>query len=123
MIGLPVKMNSENSAVSPVFGKVKYFAIVDSDKNIKFVENVEKSGTKAVELLIQNGVKTLIVPHIGERPFELAISQGLKVYFAGKERVTILEAVEKFENGDFPDATTIDKALFIGHGSNHHHHH
>jgi len=121
MIAMPVKTNSQESAISPVFGKVKYFAIVDSDNKIKFVENLEKSGTKAVQLLLENGVTNLLTPHIGENPFQMALEKGLKVYFVGKERMTILEAVAKFRNSEFPDATTIDKNLFIGHGGSHHH--
>lgn len=126
MIVMPVKSNNENSAISPVFGKVKFFAIVNENLEITFVENVEKSGIKAVELLVQNGAKTLLMSHIGEKPFQTAKEKSLEVFFVGKERVTIKEAVEKFKNGEYKNASEIDKNLFIGHGSgdhSHNHHH
>ena len=122
MIAMPVKTNNKTSAISPVFGKVKYFAIINDNGDIRFVENIEKSGTKAVELLVSNGVTTLLMSHIGERPFRHAKSKGLKVYFVGKERTLITEAVEKFKANKYPEASTIDKSLFIGHGVNDHNH-
>jgi len=124
MIAMPVKTNKEDSAVSPVFGKVKFFALVDDNNNIKFIENVEKSGSSAINLLISHGVKTLLMSHIGMRPFQMAISSGIDIYFVGKERVTISEAVEKFKNGEYPNAKDIDSSLFASHSkSDHHHHH
>jgi predicted Fe-Mo cluster-binding NifX family protein len=132
MIAMPVKMNKENSAISPVFGKVKYFAIVSDNGEIQFIENIEKSGTKAVELLLSKGVKTLLMAHIGESPFKFALTKGIKIFFVGKERITINEAVQKFKNNQLIDATTIDLSQFSTHGKHdhqhehnheHHHHH
>jgi len=121
MIAMPVKSNKPDSAISPVFGKVKYFAIVDEVGNIQFVENREKSGMKAVQLLIENGVKTLLMSHIGERPFQLAINSGIEVFYVGKERITISEAVEKWKNGEFQNAKEVDISLFSHHGKGEHH--
>jgi predicted Fe-Mo cluster-binding NifX family protein len=121
MIAMPVKSRSENPAISPVFGKVKYFAVVDDNGAVEFIENIDKSGVKAVELLLSRGVKTLLMAHIGDRPFQFAKSSGIGVYYVGNERVTVNEAVEKFKNGQLPDASTLDPSLFNSHGGGHHH--
>ncbi len=123
MIAMAVKTDSENSAISPLFGKAKYFALVDKDEKITFLANIEKSGIKAINLLINKGVKTLLMSHIGERPFQTALNANLDIYFVGKERVEIREAITKFKNGEYPNATTIDSSLFMGGKGDHHHHH
>ena len=46
MIAIPVKINKENTAVSTLFGKAKYFAFIENNK-IEIVKN-EQSGGKAV---------------------------------------------------------------------------
>ena len=120
MIGMPVKSAKPESAISPVFGKVKYFAIVDDNGNIEFVENVEKSGVKAIELLLSKGVKTLLLSHLGKRPYEVALENNMKIYYVGKERITIKEAVEKLKNGEYPELATLDLEEFF---NSHHHHH
>jgi predicted Fe-Mo cluster-binding NifX family protein len=122
MVAMPVKSRSEDSAISPVFGKVKYFAVVDESGNISFVENIEKSGARAIQLLLENGAKTLLMSHMGENPFQMAVRSGIEIFFVGKERITIKEAVEKLKNGEFQKATEIDKNIFIGHHGSHHHH-
>ncbi len=116
MIAIPVKSNSVESAVAPTFGKVKYFAVID-DKNssVSFIENIEKSGVKAVELLLSHNVNVLLMSHIGERPFSLITSQGVDVYFVGNERITIDEAVLKYRNGQLQNAKDIDLNLFSKH--------
>jgi predicted Fe-Mo cluster-binding NifX family protein len=123
MIAIPVKSNSLESAVSPTFGKVKYFALVDSTENITFIENSEKSGIKAVQLLLDNGVDTLLMSHIGEKPLSAISSNEVKVFFVGKERITIKEAVLKLKNGELPLAIDIDPNLYTGHGKHDHDHH
>jgi predicted Fe-Mo cluster-binding NifX family protein len=112
IFGIPVKTNGENPAIAPTFGKVKFFAIVNGDE-VKIVENVEKSGMKAVQLLLDNGVNVLLMSHIGGRPLEMALQSGIDVRFVGKDRITISEAVSKIET--FPKATEIDSDLFTSH--------
>jgi len=91
--------------------------------NSNGVYYIEKSGMKAVQLLISKGAKTLLMSHIGERPFQYAKSFGMEIYYVGKERVTIRDAVEKFKSGEYKDASTIELSLFSSHGKGEHHHH
>jgi predicted Fe-Mo cluster-binding NifX family protein len=112
IFGIPVKTNGENPAIAPTFGKVKFFAIVNGDE-VKIVENVEKSGMKAIQLLLQNGVTTILMSHMGERPLQIALQNGIDVRFVGKDRMTISEAVSRV--ADFPKANEIDSALFTSH--------
>ena len=113
MIAMAVKTNNINSAISPLFGKAKYFAIINENKDIEFISNNLDSGIKVVELLLSKGVKTLLISHMGEKPFSIAISRNVNIYFVGKDRITIDEALNKLKNGEFPLAKEIDSELFL----------
>jgi predicted Fe-Mo cluster-binding NifX family protein len=82
---------------------------------VKFLENFEKSGVKAIQLLLENGAETLLMSHMGERPFQIALQSGIEVFYVGKDRVTISEAVEKFQNGDFQNAKEVEVSTFNSH--------
>jgi predicted Fe-Mo cluster-binding NifX family protein len=112
IFGIPVKTNGEDPAISPVFGKVKFFAIVNDDE-VKIVENIEKGGMNAIRLLLENGVTTILMSHMGGRPLQIALQNGMDVRFVGKDRITVSEAVSRADS--FPKANEIDPALFTSH--------
>ncbi|MDY0327898.1 MAG: NifB/NifX family molybdenum-iron cluster-binding protein [Arcobacteraceae bacterium] len=99
MIAIPIKTNKENSAVSPLFGKAKYFAISDKGA-IKIVKNTYQGGRAVVQWLQSLGVQKVIVSHIGHNPFGMLQISNIKVYFAGEERIEFKEILLKYSDGD-----------------------
>ena len=80
MIAIPVKTDKEDTAVSTLFGKAKYFALIDNNK-INIVKNEQSGGKAVVKWLKNQNVDTLITSHIGERPFTLLSDLNIKTYF------------------------------------------
>lgn len=97
MIAIPVKTNKENPAVSTLFGKAKWFAFVDKN-NITIEKNDFQSGKSIVEHLVSKGVKKLIFNHMGRNPFMLLQKMNIECYYSGKERVLLLDVLDKLQN-------------------------
>lgn len=138
MIAIPIKMGKEESAVAPLFGKAKYFAIANKGV-IRIVKN-EKLGGNQVAIWLQSlGVKKVIVQHMGINPFHKLQNLQIDVYFAGEERIMLKEALLKYADGDLVRVNEVNFSLFFdedhhhshehshegehhGHGGHHHHH-
>jgi len=67
MIAIPLKLNKENSAVAPLFGKAKWFAFVENG-NITIEKNEAQGGSGVVKWLLGKGVKTLIMQKMSQPP-------------------------------------------------------
>ena len=126
MIAVPLKMERVNSAVSPLFGKAKYFAITNKGE-IEILKNVCHGGNQVAVWLHSLGVKKLLVSHMGANPFEKLIQFGMESYFVGEERILFKEALLAYADGDL---MRVDKGNFDtifpphshSHGEKHHHH-
>ena len=99
MIAIPVKTNKENTAVSTLFGKAKYFAFIENNK-IKILKNEQMGGRAVANWLKSKNVDTLITSHMGEKPFETLLNNGLKVYFAADERIELKDVMIKYADGE-----------------------
>ncbi|AXX95007.1 NifB/NifX family molybdenum-iron cluster-binding protein [Arcobacter ellisii] len=99
MIAIPVKTNKENTAVSTLFGKAKYFAFIEINK-IEILKNEQMGGKAVANWLKSKNVEVLITSHLGEKPFETLLNKGLKVYFAGDERIELKDVIIKYADGD-----------------------
>ena len=99
MIAIPVKTNKENTAVSTLFGKAKYFAFIQNNK-IEILKNEQTGGRAVANWLKSKNVDTLITSHMGEKPFETLLSNDLKVYFAGDERIELKDVMIKYADGE-----------------------
>jgi predicted Fe-Mo cluster-binding NifX family protein len=99
MIAIPVKTNKENTAVSTLFGKAKYFAFIQNNK-IEILKNEQTGGRAVANWLKSKNVDTLITSHMGEKPFETLLSNDLKVYFAGDERIEVKDVMVKYADGE-----------------------
>ncbi len=101
MIAIPVKTNKENTAVSTMFGKAKYFALISKD-SFQIVKNEQRGGRAVVSWLKSKNVDTLITSHMGKNPFSSILQNDIKVYFAGDKRIEINEVLLKYADGDLP---------------------
>ncbi len=99
-IAIPVKMNKKNAPVAPLFGKAKWFAIVE-DGQINIVANPAKGGQAVVEWLAQIKVETILLQEMGKSPYVKVQSYGnITLYHTGFDRILLEDVLKKFENND-----------------------
>lgn len=118
MIAIPVKTNKENPAVTTLFGKAKWFAIVDG-KNITIEKNELQSGRAVVEHLASKGVNKLIFNHMGGNPFMLLQKANIECFHSGEERVLLNDVVQKLQDNNLTKVDAINMSNFIEQGNMH----
>ncbi len=97
-IAIPVKMNKENPAVAPFFGKAKWFAFVE-DGEINIEKNEAQGGQAVIEWFNQINVDTIIMQEMGAGPYGVIQKLGtIKVYHSGFERILLNDVLTKFDN-------------------------
>ena len=97
MIAIPLKINRENSAVAPLFGKAKWFAFVENG-NITIEKNEAQGGSGVVNWLLKKGVKTLIMQKMSQPPYQMIKDQGsITIYYVGSNRIELPEALKRYE--------------------------
>ncbi|AIF69701.1 hypothetical protein PAP_06520 [Palaeococcus pacificus DY20341] len=100
-------------AVAPVFARAPTFTIVDVENdeitNVKTLQNQAVyagggAGPMAVQMLINEGVDTVIVPQIGPNAVGALQAAGIK-YYTFAPGTPIKEAVEHIIKGEAPQAS------------------
>ena len=114
MIALPIKTEKKESVLAPLFGKAKWFAFVAEDGAISVSQNKAEGGIKTARWFESLGVKTLITCHLGEKPFHALQKAGINIYFAGKERIEVAEALQKFKEGTLLEVNVTNYAELLG---------
>ncbi len=111
-LAIPVKTNKKNPAVSPLFGKAKWFAIIKARK-INIVPNNQSGGKDVIEWLYNIKIDAILIQEIGISPYEKAKELGLMLYHTGFKHILLSEVLEKFENNklEILDDTNIDKII------------
>ncbi len=112
-IAIPVKMNKENTALAPLFGKAKWIAFIE-DKKVNIVPNEMHGGKAVVEWFIREGVDTVIFQEMGTTPYEMLKSLGnISLYHAGHERILLNDVLEKLHANQLTpiDDTNIGEIL------------
>lgn len=131
-IAIPVKMNKDNPPIAPLFGKAKWFALIENG-NVTIQENPADGGREVIQWLDQMKVDTIIMQEMGQGPYSMIKKlDTMKVYHSGFERMTLEEALEKFAQNALPllDDTGMSKIIehheakhtHQHHGHEHHHH-
>lgn len=132
MIAIPVKTNSVESAVAPLFGKAKWFAIVNGNGEIRFWKNELQSGRSVIEYFNSTGIKKIVFQEMGGNPFMLLIRAGMTCYHSGGERIVLKDALEHLSNNVLKHVTPENMYEYVeqsqkhsrgGHGNGHHHEH
>ncbi|MEA2047335.1 MAG: NifB/NifX family molybdenum-iron cluster-binding protein [Campylobacterota bacterium] len=127
-IAIPVKMNKENPPVAPLFGKAKWFAIVEDGK-VNIEPNPVEGGRAVIEWFDELGVDTIIIQEMGEGPYSVVQKLGtMKIYHSGFERILLDDVLKKFEENTLPLVDDAGMAKIIAHHEvrhphDHHHHH
>jgi len=97
MITFPVKTDKPNAAVSPLFGKAKYFAFYDG-KDLTVEKNPYGHGSELISWFQKKGVDSIIIKEMGINPYEKIKNSNINVLYAGDSRVTTQEVLEKYKN-------------------------
>jgi len=109
----PFKMNKEESAITKVLGKAKYFGIYDDVSNqMKVIENKETGGPAIFFELQKEGVNVLLTPHAGPGAVKAAAQTGIRLFYCGEERKLLLEAVKEFQEGKYTEITAANFQSF-----------
>lgn len=112
MIALPVATTRKTSHIVSLFGKAKQFAIFNNN-TIEVVPNEVQSGKKIASWLKEKGVQSVVVKHMGKRPFEALMSLGIKVYFCS-EKLPSNEVVLKLLNNELTQVTPQNYLELLG---------
>jgi len=112
-LAIPVKMNKENSAIAPLFGKAKWFAIV-KDEEVMIIPNNQSGGQAVIEWLYEMKVDALLIQEMGLTPYQKVKAYGnMALYHTGFERILLTDVLEKFENNELEilDDTNMDEII------------
>jgi predicted Fe-Mo cluster-binding NifX family protein len=93
MIAFPVKTNKANPALSPLFGKSKYFAFYDG-KTLNIEKNEQEGGCKVIQWLKDKEVDSIVLQEIGKRPYEKAKEFNMQLFYSGDERITTSDIID-----------------------------
>jgi predicted Fe-Mo cluster-binding NifX family protein len=123
-IAIPVKTNKKNPAISPLFGKAKWFAFVDTNNDkIDIAKNECYGGIEVMNWLAQKGVNIIIFQEMGATPYGFVKEMGdITLFHSGYDRLLLDEAIKKFKNNELTliDDTNIT-TIITKHESKHTH--
>jgi predicted Fe-Mo cluster-binding NifX family protein len=112
-LAIPVKMNKKNSAIAPLFGKAKWFAIIN-DGELMIIPNNQAGGQAVIEWLYEMKVDALLIQEMGLSPYQKVKAYGnMALYHTGFERILLTDVLEKFENNELEilDDTNMDEII------------
>jgi predicted Fe-Mo cluster-binding NifX family protein len=121
MLAVAVKTDKENAAVSPLFGKAKYFAFYDG-QNITIEKNEAGDGIAVINWFVQKGVDTIIVKEMGSNPYKALHEYNIKLLYAGDERIEVADIIKKYEAGELNELNELQMQKIIAKHERHHTH-
>lgn len=102
----PLKMNREDSAITKVLGKAKYFGIYDDEENrVEVIVNENPGGPAIFQQLKARNVDMVLTPHAGPGAVRASLELDIALYYCGEERKSLEEAVAEFKEGRYPAIT------------------
>ena len=119
IIAMPIKTSSLDAALAPLFGNAKFFAFATDTTQIDVVKMDQLGGRDVARTLVANNVDVLITSHLGLNPFALLKSYGIKIYFAGKERLIISDALKLFYANELVEVTSEKFDSLLGEHDHH----
>jgi predicted Fe-Mo cluster-binding NifX family protein len=108
MIAIPIKIKKETCSVSTLFGKAKYFALINNNI-IEIVKNEQTSGKAVAAWLKSKNVNILITSHMREKPFSSLLNDNIQVYLAKDKEAEINKILLQYADGELP---ILDKESF-----------
>jgi predicted Fe-Mo cluster-binding NifX family protein len=115
--------NNLESPIAKRFGHANYFILYNTEtKSFETFENREEEHNhKNLEDYLEKKVEVFIVGNIGPHAFEIINTPKSKVYLARK--MSVLQAVEKYLNGELKklDEPTMKHSIERGNHEKHNH--
>ncbi len=121
MLAVAVKTDRTNTAVSPLFGKAKYFAFYDGE-TITIEKNEAGDGIAVIDWFMQKGVDTIIVKEMGSNPYKALQKYDVRLLYAGDERIEVAAIVKKYEAGELEPLNAMQMEAIITKHERHHTH-
>ena len=115
MIAVPIKLNKEDSALAPLFGKAKWFAFV-KDGEITIEKNEAQGGADVVRWLLEKGVKALVMQKMSQPPYQMIRKEGsITIFHVGSERILLADALKQYEDESLVivDDTNADEIIKV----------
>jgi len=99
MLAIPID-TKESTTISKLYGRVPYFALLDTKTgDYKVISNeVQGEGPKSGDFLKTQGVNSTIFYYMGEGVYKSFCKNGLEVYTADYNEYTIEEIFTKLNN-------------------------
>ncbi len=102
----PLKMQKEESAITKVLGKAKYFGIYDEATNrLEVIVNEDPTGPAIFFVLKELGVDAVLTPHAGPGAVNASMKLGIDLFYCGDERKTLMDAVKEYQEGKYHKIT------------------
>ncbi len=121
MLAVAVKTDKDNTAVSPLFGKAKYFAFYDGE-TIMIEKNEAGDGIAVINWFVEKGVDTIIVKEMGSNPYKALQKYNIKLLYAGDERIEVADIVKQYEAGELQPLNDMQMQTIINKHERHHTH-
>lgn len=119
MVAVPVK-TEKGDVIASLFGKAKYFSLIDNQKRITTHKCMADGGMNVVPWLKSLGVKKVLLNHVGEKPFHALLNADIEVYYVGKERIMLHDALKQVEDGTLEKVNVVNYMKLLGEGDHHH---
>jgi len=119
MLAIPVKTPNETSAIAPLFGQAKWFAIITGDGRVDFWHNEARNGRAVIDHFMSAGVDSVVFQDMGATPFDLLERSGIACYHSGIGRITLDDAIAYLKRDALIRVTRANKAEYIERGHAH----
>lgn len=113
MIAIPVKTNSAESAIAPLFGKAKWFALIDKNGDTAFWNNVFQNGHEIVQYFKTNKVDRVVFQGIGGESYQLLQDAAITCYHSGYGHILLKEALKYLRDDALIRVTADNIAEFV----------
>lgn len=119
MIAIPVETDTSDTMSTKLFGNAKYFALVDplTKKNTIIPNEGCGNGIKTANFLLEKGAKSALYGFLGDGPFYVMVRGGMKVYWLGKEAMSLSSAVETALSDTLVEVTPENAQTYLDPGT------
>ncbi|MDC7221215.1 MAG: NifB/NifX family molybdenum-iron cluster-binding protein [Spirochaetales bacterium] len=109
MIAVPVRDKGDNPQLEERFGRSDIFCLIDGAGNRKFIDNEAPAspsgaGVQTVQMLADEGVKTVISPEVGPKAMTAMTQLEIKVFHIG-EAANLSELLSLYNDGKLAERT------------------
>lgn len=113
MIAIPVKTNSLESAIAPLFSNAKWFALIDKNGNTAFWNNVFQNSHEIVQYFKANKVDRVVFQRIGGDSCQLLHGAAITCYHSGYGHILLNEVLKYLQDDALIRVTADNMAEFI----------